>query len=233
MQFQSMGINKGKVVYWVNGKSFENSENKHDGMDKAKEYCLDNFIDPNTIIKFDSRIERDRYEYLLNLQNQGLISNLSHHFVLKVQDGFTNANGDYIPPITYETDFIYKDLQTNQRIVEDTKGSTYFINQDFIILKKVFDKLMLDKGLFIRVIVRRGKDWVEWKIGDPIKVGTSNKKAREDLRKAKKELHEQNIKENKKVREIARINELRAKEKLTSVERKRLQELEEKYKVWE
>lgn len=233
MQFQSMGINKGKVVYWVNGKSFENSENKHDGMDKAKEYCLDNFIDPNTIIKFDSRTERDRYEYLLDLQNQGLISNLSHHFVLKVQDGFTNANGDYIPPITYETDFIYKDLQTNQRIVEDTKGSTYFLNQDFIILKKVFDKLMLDKGLFIRVIVRKGKEWVEWKIGDPLKLGTSNKKAREDLRKAKKELHEQNIKENKKVREIARINELRAKEKLTSVEKKRLQELEEKYKVWE
>lgn len=231
MQFQSMGINKGKVVYWVNGKSFENSENKHDGMDKAKEYCLDNFIDPNTIIKFDSRTERDRYEYLLNLQNQGLISNLTHHFVLKVQDAFTNANGDFIPAITYETDFIYKDLQTNQRIVEDTKGSTYFLNQDFIILKKVFDKLMLEKGLFIRVIVRQGKEWKEWKIGDPLKLGTSNKKAREDLRKAKKELHEQNIKENKKVREIARINELRAKEKLTSVERKRLQELEEKYKV--
>lgn len=231
MQFQSMGINKGKVVYWVNGKSFENSENKHDGMDKAKEYCLDNFIDPNTIIKFDSRTERDRYEYLLELQNQGLISNLSHHFVLKVQDGFTNANGDYIPPITYETDFIYKDLQTNQRIVEDTKGSTYFLNQDFIILKKVFDKLMLEKGLFIRVIVRQGKEWKEWKIGDPLKLGTSNKKAREDLRKAKKELHEQNIKENKKVREIARINELRALPKLTAQQRKRLEELEAKYKV--
>lgn len=231
MQFQSMGINKGKVVYWVNGKSFENSENKHDGMDKAKEYCLDNFIDPNTIIKFDSRTERDRYEYLLDLQNQGLISNLSHHFVLKVQDGFTNANGDYIPPITYETDFMYKDTKTKKWTVEDTKGSTYFINQDFIILKKVFDKLMLEKGLFIRVVVRQGKEWKEWKIGDPLKLGTSNKKARESLKQAKKQLHEQNIKENKKVREIARINELRAKEKLTSVERKRLQELEDKYKI--
>lgn len=231
MQFQSMGINKGKVVYWVNGKSFENSENKHDGMDKAKEYCLDNFIDPNTIIKFDSRTERDRYEYLLNLQNQGLISNLSHHFVLKVQDDFTNANGDYIPPITYETDFMYKDTRTKKWTVEDTKGSTYFLNQDFIILKKVFDKLMLDKGLFIKVVVRKGKDWVEWKIGDPLKLGTSNKKAREDLRKAKKELHEQNIKENKKVREIARINELRALPKLTTQQRKRLEELEAKYKV--
>lgn len=231
MQFQTMGINKGKVVYWVNGKSFENSENKHDGMDKAREYCLENFIDPNTILKFDSRTERDRYEYLLDLQNQGLISNLSHHFVLKVQDKFVNANGDEIPAITYETDFIYFDKTTNQRIVEDTKGSTYFLNQDFIILKKVFDKLMLDKGLFIRVIVRKGKEWVEWKIGDPIKAGTSNKKARESLREAKKQLHEQNIKENKKAREIARINELRTKEKLTSVERKRLQELEDKYKV--
>ena len=226
-----MGINKGKVVYWVNGKSFENSENKHDGMDKAREYCLDNFIDPNTILKFDSRTERDRYEYLLDLQNKGLISNLAHHFVLKVQDSFTNANGDFIPAITYETDFIYKDLQTNQRIVEDTKGSTYFLNQDFIILKKVFDKLMLDKGLFIRVIVRKGKEWVERKIGDPLKDSTSNKKARENLRKAKKELHDQQVKENKKTREIARINELRALEKLTSAQKKRLAELIEKYKV--
>lgn len=231
MQFQTMGINKGKVVYWVNGKSFENSENKHDGMDKAREYCLDNFIDPNTILKFDSRTERDRYEYLLDLQNKGLISNLAHHFVLKVQDSFTNANGDFIPAITYETDFIYKDLQTNQRIVEDTKGSTYFLNQDFIILKKVFDKLMLDKGLFIRVIVRKGKEWVERKIGDPLKDSTSNKKARENLRKAKKELHDQQVKENKKTREIARINELRALEKLTSAQKKRLAELIEKYKV--
>lgn len=231
MQFQTMGINKGKVVYWVNGKSFENTENKRDGQEKATQYCYDNFIDPNTIIKFDSRTERDRYEYLLDLQNKGLISNLSHHFVLKVQDGFTNVNGDYIPPITYETDFIYFDKTTNQRIVEDTKGSTYFINQDFIILKKVFDKLMLDKGLFIRVIVKRGKEWVERKIGEPLKIGTSNKKARESLREAKKQLHEQNIKENKKAREIARINELRAKEKLTSAERKRLTELEDKYRV--
>lgn len=231
MQFQTLGINKGKVVYWVNGKSFENSENKHDGLEKATNYCLDNFIDPQTILKFDSRTERDRYEYLLALQEQGLISNLAHHFVLKVQDAFTNANGDFIPAITYETDFIYKDLQTNQRIVEDTKGSTYFINQDFIILKKVFDKMMLDKGLFIRVIVRKGKDWVERKIGDPLKDSTSNKKARERLRELKKAQHEQNIKENKKAREIARINELRALEKLTTAQRKRLQELEDKYKV--
>ena len=73
MNFNPHGINKGKVVYWIDGQRFENSKDKRDGRQRAEQYCLDNFLNPNDIQKFDSRTECNRYEYLLNKQKHGEI----------------------------------------------------------------------------------------------------------------------------------------------------------------
>lgn len=220
---------KGKVVYWVNGVSFENDKDQRNGKEKALKYCLDNFINSNDIMKFDSRLERDRYEYLLGLQNEGKISHLQHHFVIKVQDAYVNCNGDNIPEITYEADFIYLDNLTNKRIVEDVKGSDYFIDERFITLKQVFDKVMYDKGLYIKVVMRSNKEWFEWHIGEKKKSQKLIIKQREAIRALKKEKHDREVADNKKLREIARMKELEAKSKLTSIEKKRLSELKAKY----
>ena len=243
----------GKTVYWVNGKSFENSKDKRDGREKAEKYCLENFINTNNIRKFDSRTERDRWEYLLDLQNKGVISNLDHHFTLKIQDEFVNANNDTIPPITYEADFIYKELETGRRIVEDVKGSEYFIDERFITIKQVFDYMMMNKSLYIRVMLKRDNTWVEWHIGDKKKSQKLIKKQREEIKTLREEKHQsemlrkkeererikvlreekhkQEIAENKKAREIERLKVLRAKTKLTKQERLRLAELEERYSI--
>lgn len=227
MNFQ--GINKGKVVYWIDGQRFENSKNKRDGKLRAEQYCLNNFLNPNDIQKFDSRTECNRYEYLLDQQRQGKISNLAHHFTLKVQDEFVNVNGDTIPPITYEADFVYKD--GNRRVVEDVKGSEYFLDERFITLKQVFDKIMFEKGLYIRVILFRNNQWVEWHIGDAKKQGKLIKKQREEIKKLRDEAHAREIADNKIARDKKRLQELRAKTTLRSDEKKRLKELEEKYGV--
>lgn len=231
MNFTPKGFNKGKIVYYIDGQRFENTGSQRDGREKAEKYCLDNFLNPNDIQKFDSRTECDYYEYLLEQQKQGVISNLGHHFTLKIQDEFVNCNGDTIPAITYEADFIYKEVATGKRFVVDVKGSTYFIDERFITIKQVFDKLMIGKGLYIKVVIKDKGEWVEWHIGDKKKSQTLIKKQRAQLKELKAQQHSQEIAENKKQREIARLNELRTLPKLTSVQRKRLQELEEKYKV--
>ena len=219
----------GKVVYWINGKSFENDKDKRNGKDKAIQYCYDNYLNPQDIIKFDSRTERDRYEHLYQLQKNGFISNLAHHFTLRIQDEFVNANGDLIPAITYETDFIYLENETNRRIVEDVKGSAYFIDERFITLKQVFDKLMLSKGLYIRVVMKENNERIERHIGEKKKSQKLIKKQRERIKTLEKEKHDREVQERKKEREIKRMNELKALSKLTSVQRKRLKELEAKY----
>lgn len=226
------GINKGKVVYYIAGMRFENSKDCRDGKEKAEQYCLENFLNPADIQKFDSRTECDRYEYLLELQKQGKISNLGHHFTLLILPEYVNANGDTIPSITYEADFIYMDNETNQRIVEDVKGSEYFIDDAFITKKKVFDYLMKAKGLFIRVILYRDKSWVEWHIGEKKKSQKLIKKQREELKKLKAEKHANEIQENLKQREVKRLQELRELSKTTKLskaQRDRLAELEERY----
>ena len=223
MNFTPHGINKGKVVYFIDNRRFENTQNKRDGREKAEKYCLDNFLNPNDIQKFDSRTECDRYEYLLAKQKLGEISNLGHHFTLRIQDEFVNANGDQVPAITYEADFIYKQGET--RVVEDVKGSEYFIDERFITIKQVFDRMMKDKGLYIKVVMLRNKEWIEWHLGEKKKSQKLVKKQREQLKQTKAELHEREISQNKTDREIARYKELIAKEKLNKSEQNRIDEL--------
>ena len=225
MNFTPHGINKGKVVYFIDNRRFENTQNKRDGREKAEKYCLDNFLNPNDIQKFDSRTECDRYEYLLAKQRLGEISNLGHHFTLRIQDEFVNANGDAVPPITYEADFIYKDEIKGCRVVEDVKGSEYFIDERFITIKQVFDNKMKDKGLYIKVVMLRNKEWVEWRLGEKKKSQKLIKKQREEIKTNRALLHEKEIAEKKIEREKARYKELTEKEKLTKAEQKRLDEL--------
>lgn len=231
MNFNQHGINKGKVVYWIDGQRFENSKNKRDGKQRAEEYCLNNFLNPNDIQKFDSRTECNRYEYLLAEQQKGRISNLAHHFTLKVQDEYVNFNGDTIPPITYEADFIYK--EGGRRIVEDVKGSEYFLDERFITLKQVFDKVMFSKGLYIKVVLFRNGNWVEWHIGDAKKQGKLIKKQRDEIKRLRSEAHEREKLDKLVSRETARLKELQSKlaggATLRNDEKKRLKELEEKY----
>ena len=229
----------GKKVYYVSGQRFYNDKNAHNGLEKAKAYCLDNLIDTKDIIQFDSDTETDYYEILLERQQKGEISNLAHHYLIRVQEEYVNANGDTIPEITYNADFIYKDLVQNKRVVVDIKSSEYFLNNDggrFILLKTVFDKVFKEKGLYIQIIIKKGKgEFYEWHIGDKQKSGKLIKKQSTKIKELRKQLHDQEIADRKAGREKARLLELRelkASGKITKAQLKRLEELEVKYKLW-
>ena len=229
----------GKVVYYVHGRRFYNTKGERDGRNKAEEYCLDNFLNPNeSIIQFDSDTEADYYDFLLEKQNRGEITNLGHHYQLKLQDKYVNANGDIIPEVTYNADFIYQDLTTGRRMVVDVKGSPYFITNDggrFVLLKQIFDKVFVEKGLYIQIIIREDKEWKEWRIGDKKKSQKLIRKQREEIKRLREETKKQAQAEAKAEKEKAMILRYRQWQKnghgLTKQQVRRLEYLEEKYKV--
>lgn len=212
----------GKTTYWVNGQRFFNSKDQRNGKEKARQYCIDNMINFDQIITFDSMIECDRYEYLLDLQKKFGIRNLQHHLVIKLQDEFINANGDKIPQITYNADFTYFDLRTNRQVVEDVKGASLFNDTRFEVLKALFDKKFKDKNIYLAIILKRNDTWVEWKLGQQKKSGKLIKKQSVKIKQQQEEIK----KLNKMSKLKDRLNELNAKPKLTKKEIARKIEIE-------
>lgn len=219
---------EGKTTYYVRGNRFFNDANLRNGKKRAEDYCLENFIDTSEIITFDSVLECDRYEYLVELEKQGKISNLKHHLSLPLIPSFTNYNGDVIPELRYNADFVYK--ENGKNIVEDVKGASLFQDSRFEAVKQIFDYVYRERA-YIRIVLWRDKQWVEWKLGDRKKPQKLIKKQSAKIKEQQAQLHAIQMAENKKQREIARLNELRALTKLSSAQKKRLAELEEKYKV--
>ena len=223
---KSVIISNGKKTYYIDGKKFFNDKTNHNGRKKAEEYCLNNLLDTKNIIEFDSELECKRYEFLLEKQKQGLISDLNHHLKIQLLPSFENCNGDTIPPITYNVDLTY--IENGKRIYEDVKGYSLQTDTRFEVLKSLFDYKFREKA-YIKIVIYREKEWREWHIGDKKKPSKLIKKQSSQIKALKKELHDKEIAENKKKRDLVRLKTLREKEKLTSAERKRLEELEKRY----
>ena len=217
---------EGKKTYFINGQKFYNSKGERDGKQKAIDYCLANFLNSNDIITFDSDLECNRYIYLKGLENASKIKNLGVHYLLKVQDEFINANGDFIPAITYNADFIYQDVETGKRVVEDVKGASLFEDTRFLIEKQLFDHNFKEKDLYIKVVLWRDKEWVEWKIGGKKKPSKLIKKQREELKKLKDEKRQREVEERKIERLRDRYNKLLSIDKLTKAQRERKEYIE-------
>ena len=86
-------------------------------------------------IKFDSKLEANRYQELKLLEKANLISDLKlqHEFIL--QDDFI-INKHKRRKISYIADFYYYDKKLQQYVVEDTKG---FKTNEYRIKKKLFE----------------------------------------------------------------------------------------------
>lgn len=217
-----MFYSNGKTTYWVNGQRFFNSKDQRNGKEKARQYCIDNMINFDQIITFDSMTECDRYEYLLDLQNKFLIRNLQHHLVIKLQEEFINANGDTIPQITYNADFTYFDCRYNKQVVEDVKGASLFNDTRFEVLKALFDKKFKEKNIYLSIILKRNDMWVEWKLGQQKKSSKLIKKQSVKIKQQQEEIRKLN-----KINKLKdRLNELNAKPKLTKKELQRKIEIE-------
>ncbi|MCK1987139.1 DUF1064 domain-containing protein [Lysinibacillus fusiformis] len=85
-------------------------------------------------IKFDSKMERDYYDHLIDLQNKGIISEFIMQKNYVIFDGYTK-NDSKVRPIIYRADFEvhYPDGRIE---VIDIKGQP---TKDFNIKKKLFE----------------------------------------------------------------------------------------------
>lgn len=98
-------------------------------------------------IDFDSTTERDRYIYLLDCQNKGLISNLelqpsfellpkqTEIVDVQLKTKIKQVEKIVEQDIRYTADFAY--YKDGIYIVEDVKGSKYNIERDFPLRKKL------------------------------------------------------------------------------------------------
>lgn len=87
---------------------------------------------------FDSVKERNYYMFLENLLQAGEITDLRLQVAFELQPRFKAKNGHIIRPITYKADFVYKD-KDGQEVIVDVKG----YKTEAYKLKK---KLMLYQG---------------------------------------------------------------------------------------
>ena len=218
----------GKKTYLIDYHGyhrFYNEKGERNGYSNALKYCEENNIPKEEIKQFDSMLEADRFEYLNELKKQGKISDLQFHYKIVLIKEFVNANGDTIPEQTYNCDFVYYEVDTNKWIYEDVKGRSLFEDTRFELAKALFDYQFKNKFIYLRIIIRENGEWKEWHIGDKKKSSKLIKKQSEKNKALKQDLHNKEIEQNKLNREKARYLELKHKEKLTSTERKRKDEL--------
>ena len=123
-------------------------------------------------------------------------------------------------------------------MVVDVKSSEYFLNNDggrFILLKQVFDKVFLDKGYYIKVVLHKEKQWREWHIGDKKTSRKLINKQRDEIARLRlevkmKDKQEKQIRRDKET--IIRYRDwLNGTHGLTNKQLETLRRLEEKYKV--
>ena len=89
-------------------------------------------------IKFDSRLEAERYEQLKILERAGVIMGL------KLQPSFEliptfYKNGKTWRKTVYKADFSYIFCEDGRMIIEDVKGSTAVITRVFRMKQKLFE----------------------------------------------------------------------------------------------
>lgn len=87
-------------------------------------------------LKFDSKLEWIRFRQLKLLVRAGLIKDLQTQVKYELQEGF-KKNGITYRPITYIADFVYTEVKTGKKVIEDTKG---VITDVYKIKKKLFEK---------------------------------------------------------------------------------------------
>lgn len=86
-------------------------------------------------IVFDSMKEANRWEQLRLLQRAGKITNLERQVKFVLIPAQRDERGKLIErEVAYKADFVYLDLETNQKVVEDVKGMK---TKDYTIKRKL------------------------------------------------------------------------------------------------
>ena len=99
-------------------------------------------------IKFDSRLEAERYAQLKILERAGVIRDLELHPEYELIPLF-RKNGRTWRRAVYKADFRYILCEDDRMIIEDVKGSTAMITDVFRLKQKLFEYLYPELAISI------------------------------------------------------------------------------------
>lgn len=216
------GFRFAKPVFYIKGKIF-NDKNKTtvENRKEAEEYCLQNFLNINDIIRFDSEIEYLYYLELLQKKSEGKVRDINIHQSFVLIPEYTNIDGELIQRMDYECDFFYFDVEKNKQMCVDVKGVE---EPEFVLKRKIFDYIYRDKFKITIMKYSKSTGFVEKSEYKKSRKRVMKLKEENKLLKEKQKAQEKLDKENIKYKN--RYNELKAMQKLSSVQRKRLAELD-------
>ena len=103
-------------------------------------------------IKFDSKLEAERYEQLKILERAGVIRDLELQPEYELIPSF-RKNGKTWRRTVYKADFRYILAEDDSYIIEDVKGSTAVITDVFRLKQKLFEYKYPE--LTIKIVTRR------------------------------------------------------------------------------
>ena len=103
-------------------------------------------------IKFDSKLEAERYEQLKILERAGVIRDLKLQPEYELIPSF-RKNGKTWRRTVYKADFRYILAENDKTIIEDVKGSTAVITDVFRLKQKLFEYKYTE--LTIKIVTRK------------------------------------------------------------------------------
>lgn len=103
-------------------------------------------------IKFDSKLEAERYTQLKMMERAGVIRNLELQPEYELIPSF-RKNGKTWRKTAYKADFRYILVENDITIIEDVKGSTAVITDVFRLKQKLFEYKYPE--LTIKIVTRK------------------------------------------------------------------------------
>lgn len=107
-------------------------------------------------IKFSSKLESKRYEYLKELEKENKISNLELQPAYLLQESF-RKEGELFRKVEYVADFRYYDNENKKEVVEDVKSFITEKDGLFRIKRKLYEYRYPTK---LTIVTYKKKEWI-------------------------------------------------------------------------
>ena len=107
-------------------------------------------------IKFSSKLESKRYEYLKELERENKISNLELQPAYLLQESF-RKEGELFRKVEYVADFRYYDNENKKEVVEDVKSFITEKDGVFRIKRKLYEYRYPTK---LTIVTYKKKEWI-------------------------------------------------------------------------
>lgn len=107
-------------------------------------------------IRFSSKLESKRYEYLKELEKENKISNLELQPSYLLQESF-RKDGELFRKVEYVADFRYYDNENKKEVVEDVKSFITEKDGLFRIKRKLYEYRYPTK---LTIVTYKKKEWI-------------------------------------------------------------------------